>query len=190
MKQMKPSGFYDLTIAAGASANLLVHGDYFKIMSATGAVSVRSDFGELSNLIAGQGLESTPFSYLTIRNTLGSSNTVRIFVGDENFIDGMSGSVSISTNIAARDTFTHTAATVTTTAANAVAAAARDFVMIQNKSSSGTVWVNFSATATQANGLKLLPGQSWESGFSCPQGAVSCIGDIASNPDVLIITGV
>ena len=186
---MKPSTFYDLAIAAGAAANLLVHGDYFKIMAATSPVTIRSDFGELKDLIAGQGLEDTPFSYLTIVNTSGSTNTVRVFIGDEKFIDGMSGAVAISSNAAARDAFTHTTATVTTTAANAIAAGTRDFLLIQNKSASGTIWVNFGGTATQANGLRILPGQSWETGISCPQGAVSCIGDIASNPDVLIISG-
>lgn len=187
---MKPSGFYDLTIAANASAMLLVAGDYFKIMSATGAVNVKSTFGELRGLIAGQGLESTPFDGLTIQNATGASNTVRVFVGDENFIDGFTGNVGVTSNAAARDSYTQATATVTTTAANAVAAGTRDYVMIQNKSLTGTVYLNFQTTATVANGVRLRPGEAWESGLSVPQGAISAIGDIASNPDVIVVTGV
>lgn len=187
---MKPSGFYDLTISAGASAILQVTGDYFKVMSVTSAINITSDFGSLKGLTAGQGLENTQFTCLTIQNPSGASNTIRIFIGDENFIDGMTGSIAVSSTTTSRDTYTHTPATVTTTAANAVAAASRDYIAVQNKSATGTIYVHFNGAATVANGLRLRPGDFWESGASCPQGAVSCIGDIASNPDVLIITGV
>lgn len=186
---MKPSKFYDHVIPGSGTLPVLVPGEYFKIMSATFPVNVKASFGELSGLTAGQGLENTRFDSLMIQNTSASANTIRIFIGDENFIDGMTGNVGITSIVSARDTYSQATYTVTPTAANAISAGARDYLLIQNKSSSGTVWVNFGTTATQANGLRLSHGDVWESGISCPQGAVSCIGDIASNPDVLIIVG-
>lgn len=185
---MKPSGFYDVTIASGASINLLVHGDYFKIMSASGPVAVRSDFGELSGLIAGQGLEDTPFKYLTLRNQLGASNTVRIFIGDEKFIDGVSGSFSVSSNTMPTATgHTNTAATVTSTAALLDAAnTGRKYLAIQNNSVTGTVYLGFAAGVTAANGIKVVPGGFWEP-LCVPTGAIYAIGDIASNPNIVIV---
>lgn len=185
---MKPSGFYDLTIASGATANLLVTGDYFKIMSASGPVSVRSDFGELSGLIAGQGLEDTPFKFLTIRNQLGASNNVRIFVGDEKFIDGMSGAVAISTNaMPTASGHTNTAATVTNVAALLDAAnTGRKYLAVQNNSATGTLYLGFAAGVTAANGIKVVPGGFWEP-LCVPTGAIYAIGDIASNPNIVIV---
>ena len=187
---MKPSGFYDVPLPASGSAPLLVAGEYFKIMSAPSfPVNIKASFGELKGLISGQGLEKSPFDSLMITNTGASAQTVRIFVGDENFIDGMTGTVSVGSTVAARDSYTQAAYTITPTAANAISAGTRDYLLLQNKSTSGTVWVNFNSTATVANGLRMTPGAVWESGISCPQGAVSCLGDIASNPDFLIIVG-
>lgn len=187
---MKPSGFYTYTLGANASVNLPVTGDYFKIMSATGLVSVKSDFGSLDDLIAGQGLENTPFRFLTIVNRTAASNTVRLFVGDENFIDGVSGTIAITATVAARTAFVQTAATVTNVAANAVAASTtRNYILIQNRDLTGNVFVNFATTATVATGIKIPPGGFYESGTVCPTGAASCIGDIASNTNVLVVTG-
>jgi len=187
---MKPSGFYDLSIANGASANLLVHGDYFKIMSASGPISVRSDFGELTSLVAGQGLENTPFKYLTLRNNSGGLNAVRIFVGDENFIDGLSGSVAISTNkVPTSGAYTNASATVTNTAAQLLAAnAARGALTIQNNHASANLFIGFSGAVTTANGLKVVPGGFIEFAV-VPTGAIHAIGDVASNTAVVIVEG-
>ena len=185
---MKPSGFYTYTMAAGATVNLPVTGDYFKIMSCTGSISVQSDFGNLDDLTAGQGLENTPFRLLTLNNKTASDNTVRIFVGDENFIDGMSGSVSVSATVGATaGSHANTAATVTSTAALLDAAnAARKYLLIQNNSATGHLFIGFAAGVTTGNGLKIVPGGFWEPSV-VPTGAIYAIGDIATNPNVVIV---
>lgn len=187
---MKPSGFYDLTIDSGASANLLVHGDYFKIMSASGPITVRSDFGELSGLVAGQGLEDTPFKYLTLRNTSGGVNVIKLFIGDEKFIDGMSGDVSISKAKAPTSAaYTTTAVTVTNAATLIDAAnAARGALLIQNNHASGNIFVGFTAGVTVTTGIKVVPGGYMELSV-VPTGAIYAIGDIASNTAVVIVEG-
>jgi hypothetical protein len=185
---MKPSGFYTYTLAANASINLPVTGDYFKVMSATGLVCVRSDFGSLDDLIAGQGLENTPFKFLTIINKTASPNTVRIFVGDEHFIDGMTGSIAVtSTAMPTAGSHVNTQATVTNVAAQLDAVnAARKYLLIQNNHATGIVYLGFSAGVTAANGIKVVPGGFYEP--ACvPTGAIFAIGDIASNASVVIV---
>jgi hypothetical protein len=185
---MKPSGFYAYTLAANASINLPVTGDYFKIMSATGLVCVKSDFGALDDLIAGQGLENTPFRFLTIVNKTASANTVRIFVGDENFIDGMSGAIAVtSTAMPTAGTHANTQATVTNVAAQLEAAnTARKYLMVQNNHATGILYLGFAAGVTAANGIKVVPGGFYEP--ACvPTGAIHAIGDIASNASIVIV---
>jgi hypothetical protein len=185
---MKPSGFYTYTLAANASINLPVTGDYFKVMSATGAVTVKSNFGTLDDLIAGQGLENTPFLFLTIINKTASANTVRIFVGDENFIDGISGSLSVTkTVMPTGGSHANTQATVTNVAALFDAAnPSRQYLLIQNNHATGILYLGFYAGVTAANGIKVVPGGFWEP--ACvPTGAIYAIGDIASNASIVMV---
>lgn len=67
--------------------------------------------------------------------------------------------------------------------------AGRSYLFVQNKSATGTIWINLAGVAaTQANGIRLEPGESYElSGLSCPAGDVRAIGDIANNPDVVVL---
>lgn len=87
--------------------------------------------------------------------------------------------------------FTNTARTVTNASAQVLAAnAAREYLLIQNKSASGTIWVCFGAgPATSANGIAIGPGGFWEWNANVPTNAVQCIGSLASNPDVLTVEG-
>lgn len=88
---------YPLTLAAGASFTLQATGDYFKVLRASGPVEVRGNtFGSLGELQAGQGLDRTPFQALTLRDVSGASNTLRIVVAGEDFVDDrISGEVSV-----------------------------------------------------------------------------------------------
>lgn len=192
---MKPSGFYDVSIASGAAINLLVHGDYFKIMSASGPITVRSDFGELKALIAGQGLEDTPFAYLTLVNTTGATNAVRVFVGDEKFIDGMSGQVSISgtadvnvtsSQFGSCDNQTYALTTSVSTLRNAYSS--RKFLHIANRSTTNTVWFYFGSSLSIDAAIHLKPGESWESGAFVPSQAVYG-GCVTGTATVAVIEG-
>lgn len=79
---------------------------------------------------------------------------------------------------------------VTTAAANLLGAnPARRYLLIQNKALAGDVFVNLAGVATAGNGLLIVPGASLElSGYVCT-GAVSAIGSVASNPDVVVVEG-
>lgn len=187
---MKPTKKYTFTIGAFGVYRLQVAGDYFKLLQASGAVKVVGQFGELSGLITGQGLENSDFLDLFFTDESGASNTITVVVGDRNFIDGVTGAVQITDNVPIRATLGNTAVTVTSASTMIDAAnATRKFLLIQNKSTSGTIYLNFGAAATVANGLKIGPGGSFESAQVCPVNAVYAIGDIGSNPDVVIVEG-
>lgn len=86
---------------------------------------------------------------------------------------------------------TQAAGNVTNASAQLLAAKAdRRYLLIQNKSASGTIWLNVAGVAaTQANGIKIDPNGQWErSDFIFP-GAITAIGDLAANPDVVIVEG-
>jgi hypothetical protein len=189
---MKPTSFYDFTIPANGTYRLLVAGDYFKIMNATGAVNVQADFGNLRGLIAGQGLEDSPFKFLVFDDASGASNAVRVVIGDEKFVDGLGGTVNVSQAVVARsNSFANVAKTVTNASAQLLAAnPARQYLLIQNRDTAGSLYVNFGAgAATVANGVLISPGGSYETGSVCTTQAVQCIGSIASNANVLTVEG-
>lgn len=189
---MKPSSFYIFTIPAFSVYQLQVIGDYFKIIEASGAVNIKAEWGELKGLIAGQGLEATPFNRLEITDASGTSNTVRIYVGDEKFIDGLAGTVSVSSSTVPRSgSFANLNKTVTNASAQLLAAnAARQYLLIQNKDTAGNLYVGFGAgAATVANGVRIIPGGALELVGVCTTQAIQCIGDIANNPNVVTVEG-
>lgn len=189
---MKPSAIYSFQVPASGVYQLPVIGEYFKILSADGAVDVRAEWGTLKGLVAGQGLEATPFQRLEITDVSGANNNLRIFIGDEKFIDGLGGTVSVSQTVVARTSaFTNLNKTVTNASAQLLAAnLARQYLLVQNKSTAGTLYLGFGAgAATVANGVRIIPGGAYELIGVCSTQAIQCIGDIANNPDVVTVEG-
>lgn len=197
---MKPSKKYTFTIAGNGVYRLQVAGDYFKILAATGLVRVRGKFGELTSLVVGQGLEEADFDDLFFTDESGASNTVTVFVGDRNFIDGLTGNVGISGTVNTAQTnkdalqgiFSQAAFTVTSVNQQMLAANAnRRYLLVQNNDSTGIVYLNIagSTAATAASGIRLLPGESLEIQGFCPSGSINCIGSIGSNPNVIVLEG-
>lgn len=87
-------------------------------------------------------------------------------------------------------TCTNTAKTITNASAELVASNTnRQYLLIQNKSASGAIYINFGATATLANGIRLNPGDSYEMSDVISIQAINAIGSIASNPDVVVVEG-
>lgn len=79
---------YDFTLAANEIKVILATGEYFRIQSSSGAVSIGIDgLGELPGLLAGQGIGSTPFQRLTLRDVSGAANVGKLLVSNEAFID-------------------------------------------------------------------------------------------------------
>jgi hypothetical protein len=188
---MLPTKIYTVTIAANNSLRLLVQGEFFKIMAATGGVNVTADFGTLEGLIFGQGLENTPFTYLLLTDVSGASNTIKILVGDQNFVDGLTGNMGILSNkVAQSSSFVNVNATVTNASAQLLAANTnRQYLIIQNNDPSGNIYVNFGNAATAANGIKIAAGGAYELVGVISTQQIFAIGDIASNANVVTVQG-
>lgn len=188
---MLPTKIYTFTIAANATYRLLVAGQYFKLLAAAGAVRIDGDFGRLDDLIAGQGLEATPFSFLNLTDTSGAINTVRLLVGDENFIDGVQGNVNIGTNKQpSSGIYANVQNTVTSASAQLLAAnATRQYLFIQNQDSSGTIFIKFGSAGSLLDGIRILPGEAFEMSGSQSTQAIFAIGSIASNTKVVTVQG-
>lgn len=188
---LKPTDIYEFTVPANGSYRLMVQGDYFKLLAASGAVDVLADWGRLSGLTSGQGLEESPFKSLLFTDKTGGPNVLRVVIGDQKFIDGVSGSAAISSNVVARvGGVTQGSVTVTNASAqHAAANTARQYLLVQNRDAAGVIYLRFGAAATTATGISIPPGGNYESGFVCPTQAVHIIGSIASNPNVLIVEG-
>lgn len=189
---MKPTGTYDFTIPANGTYRLLVEGDYFKIRTANGQVDVQADFGNLKRLIAGQGLEDSPFKYLVFTDVSGAPNAVSVIIGDEKFVDGLGGTVNVGTNtVPQTNAFTNQQKTVTNASAQLLAAnAAREYLLIQNKDTAGNLYIGFGGGAvTAANGVRIIPGGAFELIGVCTTQAIQAIGDIANNANVVTVEG-
>ena len=181
---------YDFTLSAGGAIALLVEGSYFRIQSATGAVDVTVEgTGTLPGLLTGQGLKDTPFKRLVIKDVSGSANTGSILVASQEFIDNRTYGVTTISNT--NGAYTQSTATVTTTSAQLLAAnTSRRYLLIQNNDTSGDIYVALDgAASTTARGVKVAAGGSYELASFCPTGAVFAIGSIASNANVVVVSG-
>lgn len=84
---------------------------------------------------------------------------------------------------------TNTAKTVTSASGVLVAAnTSRRYFSVQNNDASGTIYCTPTATATAANGVKIIAGQMWAPSVA-PTNAINCIGSIASNANVILTEG-
>lgn len=141
-------------------------------------VFISSVQAQQSVIIRGQS-GSTVGTYDVLRSDGSGSLNVNI----------TAGTVTTSPGVVTA-TLTQTTPTVTNTAANILSAnAARKSVIIQNNNASnGIVYINFGATATTAH-FQIGPGQSLFMNAGLPVTAISAIGSIASNANVVVIEG-
>jgi hypothetical protein len=183
---------YTQTLAASAALRLLVNGSFFKVMAASGSVRVTSDNFDLSGISAGQGVQGSPFGYLLLTNETGAPNVVTVLVADAEFVDASLSTVIVSTNKAPQTgATTSTNKTVTSASGSLLAANAnRQYMLIQNNDASGKIWINLAgAAATTANGIKLPPGGSFDMSGTVSTLAVTAIGDLATQSNVVAVEG-
>ena len=188
---MLPTFITQYTFAANETKRLLVNGLYFKILTSTGLLKVVSDFGTIDGISGGQGLEKTEFNYLTITNKTAAVNTVSILIGDENFIDGLTGTVVVSqSKNPVSGNFVNVSSTVTTASGQLLAANAnRQYLLIQNKDTNGAIYVAFGAAATVANGVLIPAGGNFEMASCVSTQPVFAIGTVAVNSNIVTVEG-
>lgn len=189
---MLPTNIYTFKVPANGLYRLTVAGEYFKILSSTADLEVTADFGRLAPVRTGQGLEKTPFKYLNFSDLSGADNYLQVVIGDENFVDGISGAAEVTRNVVPKSAnFTSTAKAVTNVSAQMVAAnLQRQYLLIQNNHASASLFLGFGAgPALLAGGVKIVPGGSYEFASCVPTAAVHAIADAALNDSVVVVEG-
>lgn len=180
---------YQQNIPANESWTINANGNYIFLRTCGVSVVVEArENSEQAELSQGDSAEFTEFSQLTITNPTGAALLVVVQISKNKAVRSsqVGGSVALSSPV--NGAGANAQKTVTTTAAQLVAAnATRKYLLIQNKDPVGSIWINFSGTATQANGYRLGPGDAEKFDCNLLTGAVSAIGDISSNANVVVV---
>lgn len=128
---------YNFTLSANATQNLDVPGDYLKVISATGAIRVRTVEGWMKDLLPGQGVKGLNFQRLIIEDRSGAANvgTIAVGIGADSIVDDrVTGAVEI---IDTGKTLTANGRTYFGTRSQAATAGVFSFVQLWNPVGSG-----------------------------------------------------
>lgn len=184
-------------IQAGSTVKFNIPGRNFRLIETTGPVNVTfyrrgAEIAESFQVEAGysekweqdsEGFEQVEFYSAT-------AQTIKFAVRMESSVsyDRAVGNVAVVSMPAEAAAFSGIQVTVTNVSSNISGAGNHSrYLLIQNKSASGNVWVCMDGTAaTQSKGVKIPPGGSIELAKLVPALTVTAIGDIASNPDVCV----
>lgn len=183
---------YDDTLTAGQAFPRMLGGAMFKLIAATGPINIKTDKVNLKGITAGQGFEGIPYNSIEITDASGASNVIRYMVASDGFIDGLTGSMQITQTVPVQSSsFANTAKTVTNaTGSLVVSNTARKYLLIQNKDTSGSIYINFGAgAATAGNGILIGPGGAYELNANMSTQAIQAIGTIVSNNNILVVEG-
>lgn len=182
-------------IAAGGMLEFQESGNFFRLLATGGDVTIRfyrkgAQFADAVGVSAGYAETfGEGFDKITIESVTAQTVKFAIRLGSQIRFDmPPQGNVSV-TNFSG--SVVQSKKTVTNAAGDLLAAnPARRYLLIQNNDAAGVVFINFSGAATAANGLKIAPGGNYTADASfCPVNAISAIGSIASNANVIVVEG-
>lgn len=186
----------DTTIQAGAVLEFYEPGDFFRLMEALDPLTVRfylqgKEVSQAQNVGEGYAEKFRVGSFDRVQIESATTQAIQFVIrlGQEVAYDkAPTGTVVVSNTAGA---FTQAAATVTNASAQLLAAnAQRRYLLIQNKDSTGVVFVTLDGTAaTTAKGIRIEPGGSYECAGFMPSGAIFAIGSIARNANVVVVQG-
>lgn len=180
-----------ITLTAGQPQEFFEVGDFFRVLTASQSLDVRfyyqgAEVARAEGVGGGyaERFQAGRFDRIQIQSATTQDVQFVMRLGNQVFYDlppfgNVNGSFGQSQN------------TVTNASAQLAAASVfRRYLLIQNKSATGNLFIVFGAgPATTANGVRIAPGGSYELTGFAPTNAVQAIGDIASNPDVIVIEG-
>lgn len=185
------------TIQAATRLEFYEPGDFFRLLDCDFPVDVTyykngQEIARAEGVAEGyaEKFERTEFDRWTISSATTQTLQFVARLGNSvNYDAPPTGSVDIKNK---RGAFVQTTPTVTSASAQLLAAnASRSYLLIQNNSTTGDIFVRLDgAAATTANGIR-IPGNggSYELQDYNPTGAVTAIGSIASNPNIVIVEG-
>lgn len=182
---------YTIKIPAGQAFELAAVGDYVRVRTSAVDLKIEQpDSGEDILVSQGDDFQFEQFQRLRISHQDAAEQAVTLIVskGKKAGSAQVGGSITVAGQQGA---FTSTQKTVTNASGQLAAAkAARRYLLVQNNDLTGIIYVNLSgAAATAANGIKVNPGGSIELQGYVPSGAITAIGSIASNANVVLVEG-
>lgn len=190
-----PFQFQDFALD-GATSNLIVNisGDFLYIDASSDGVATVELNNEYSDpaapfqVSAGFGLQGL-FKQLKMTWAAQPGKKLRV-MWSTGYRIVPTNIMQLSVNSATRSTFGNTAKTVTGTSAQLVAAnASRSYLLIQNNHATEPIYVNFGATATASNGVKIAAGGSYELNCNQASNAVNAISGGGSNASIVVVEG-
>lgn len=188
-------------VAAGQSETIAVSGDYVRVEKATVPIWIETEQGDGFQLDEGEEASLAHFERLIFRHDDAADQQIRLFIGDGARVGSakVSGEVSVPAGlnvnnlktIVQASTVTNIARTVTTSVSFLASSNAnRAYLIIQNKSSAGSIWVAIGDTPTVAKGVRIGPGEKLEfTGGIVPVQSVNAIGDTPNNAEVVVMEG-
>jgi hypothetical protein len=181
-------------VPASDTVEIGARGDYVRLK--TGSVSLRIEDPDREHwleLSEGDSVNLKQFDRLKLTHSDATGQYFTLLIGngtssDSARIGGAMTAIPTTTGGAAH----HAQVTVTSASGVLLAAnSARRYLLVQNRSLTGSIWINLNGiAATKANGIRIEPGGFYESNTAWVSTAqIRAIGDIASNPDILVIEG-
>lgn len=186
----------DTTIGAGQTLEYFEPGDFFRLMEASGPVSITfyrqgKEVSEAENIVEGyaEKFRVGDFDRIQIYSATTQALQFVIRLGQDVFYDkSPTGDVQL---VGQQGAFAQAQKTVTNASAQLLAAnQTRRYLLIQNNDASGDVFVTLDGgAATTAKGIKIVAGGSYECAGYVPSGAIFAIGNIASNANIVTVEG-
>lgn len=195
---------YQQTFAAATTWELNIPGKYFTTLECTLPLNVRFylggkllDAGEIRGLLSGLemtlgNIGDTGAAFDRVQIDVQAGDTVKIGIGNgQGRYNRGAASVTVTQNkVPVSATFDNVAKTVTNASGVLMAANAnRQYLLIQNQSASGEIWIAFGKAATTADGVRIIAGGAFEMVGVCTTQEIRAIGSIASNTNVITVEG-
>lgn len=181
------------TLSAGVGVEFEEVGTFFRLLAAAQSdltvifYNAGREVFRAENIGAGYSEYGFNFDRVRMTSTIGGAFTFVVRAGSQVAYDAPpTGNVTVINTPGA---FTNTAKTVTNVSATLVAAnVTRRYLLIQNNDATGILYVRVDGiAAATATGVKIMPGGSFELSVYCPSGAITAIGSIASNANVVVV---
>lgn len=184
------------TLTAGQRIEFFGQGDFFRLMAATAAIDISyynngREIAEANGVQVGyaEKFEEMNFERISITSATAQTITFATRLGNQVWYDTPPNGQVTVTNV--NGAFTNLQATVTNASTTIDAASpSRRYLLIQNNDATGDIYVRLDGgVATLLTGVKIPAGGSYELTGFVPNGAITAIGSIASNANVVIVEG-
>jgi hypothetical protein len=193
---------HNLTITAGQTVEFFEPGDFFRVMEADNPLTVifysaGKEVARADGVLEGyaERFRGGQFDRVWVSSATTQVLQLVTRLGNDVAYDKAPTGATTVTNtvtvVVEPDPVAQAQRTVTNASAQMIAAnATRRYLFVQNNDATGVIYLNVAgAAATVANGIRILPGESFEMANPAPSAAIFAIGSIASNANVISVEG-